>query len=273
MLVSLINLLIHPLPQILLLVSFCFYSHSRARTPADRTRADWVLLASIFAFFTNILFCSAADFLSTLRPYRLDLYAFALDRCVGSPAFAVGRFVHSSPALFAVVCAAYALLPIALLVSFWATATFRPAETRSAALTLSLSAFLLPLCYLLIPISGPAYAFPSFPALPVGPVLLASIPLTAAPNGMPSGHFAGALLICWFTRHWAAGRVASGVFLALTTLATLGLGEHYLIDLIAAVPYTYCILRLGRTTLVPSHRDRRDSSAVSVPVAPYMPVA
>jgi len=245
MLASLINLLIHPLAQILLLISLCLHAQLRACCPASRSRADWVLAASVLAFFTNILFCSVTDSLSPLRPYKLDLYAFALDRCLGSPAFLIGRLVHASPVLFLTVSAAYALLPIALLVSFWATVTFRPVETRFAALTLSLNAFLLPLCYLLVPISGPVYAFPSFPVLPVGLVDWAAIPLTAAPNGMPSGHFAGALLICWFTRHWLAGRVASSVFLVLTTLATLGLGEHYLIDLIAAIPYTVTILWLG----------------------------
>jgi hypothetical protein len=36
----------------------------------------------------------------------------------------------------------------------------------------------------------------------------------------------------------------AGLFLILTLLATLGLGEHYLIDLIVAVPYTVSVRAL-----------------------------
>jgi PAP2 superfamily len=52
-----------------------------------------------------------------------------------------------------------------------------------------------------------------------------------------------ALLILWFARHWIAGRLLSVAFLVLTVLSTLGAGEHYLFDLIVAVPYSAAVCR------------------------------
>jgi hypothetical protein len=74
--------------------------------------------------------------------------------------------------------------------------------------------------------------------------------LNAAPNGMnaiPSGHFAWALLIFWFARkHCArAVRTAAGIFMVLTCLATLGTGEHYIVDLILSVPFAAGIWALA----------------------------
>jgi hypothetical protein len=54
---------------------------------------------------------------------------------------------------------------------------------------------------------------------------------------MPSLHFAWALALCFHAR--GAGfraRLGYGAFLWLTALAILGLGEHYLIDLVVALP-------------------------------------
>ncbi|HEY2845078.1 MAG TPA: phosphatase PAP2 family protein, partial [Bryobacteraceae bacterium] len=73
---------------------------------------------------------------------------------------------------------------------------------------------------------------------------------------IPSLHTAWGLLIFWRTRGsvlWI--RAAAGLFLFLTLLATLGLGEHYLIDLIVAVPYAVS-LRACCMTQAGWSRDR-----------------
>ena len=62
-------------------------------------------------------------------------------------------------------------------------------------------------------------------------------------NAIPSLHSAWALLLFWSVRHcrqWI--RHAAAVFLALTLLATLGLGEHYVIDLVVAVPFAAFVM-------------------------------
>lgn len=60
---------------------------------------------------------------------------------------------------------------------------------------------------------------------------------TSVPNAMPSLHMTWALLV-WMAA-WELGWFASlnaSVFVVFTGLATLGLGEHYLIDLIVSIP-------------------------------------
>jgi hypothetical protein len=58
---------------------------------------------------------------------------------------------------------------------------------------------------------------------------------------MPSVH-AMALLIFWHSRPWRlAVRIFAGALLLFTVLATLGFGEHYLIDLVVAVPFALTV--------------------------------
>ena len=64
----------------------------------------------------------------------------------------------------------------------------------------------------------------------------------AARNCFPSLHFAWTLLTFWYSR--GMHPAARGLLLALaglTALSTLGLGEHYAIDLVAAVPFALWI--------------------------------
>lgn len=84
--------------------------------------------------------------------------------------------------------------------------------------------------YLLCPAGGPKYLADSIQGI----------------NAMPSGHFAWALLIWWFTRKHCGvfTQALAGVFVMLTFLATLGAGEHYVVDLIVAVPFAACVWML-----------------------------
>src|SRR4029077_13790136 len=73
-----------------------------------------------------------------------------------------------------------------------------------------------------------------------------------------SMHFALALLL-WFNARslHAAVRGAFAVLLGLTFLATLGLGEHYLIDLVAGVPLALTVQAICTRTLPWSDPARR----------------
>ena len=59
-------------------------------------------------------------------------------------------------------------------------------------------------------------------------------------NAIPSGHVAWSLLNLWFALRYCRKsiQVAMHVLCLLTCLATLGFGQHYMIDLIVAVPFT-----------------------------------
>ena len=67
------------------------------------------------------------------------------------------------------------------------------------------------------------------------------IPQHHAPvNCMPSMHLTWALLLAINARRrWL--QAALWVYASLITISTVGLGEHYLVDLIAAVPYTVAV--------------------------------
>jgi len=113
--------------------------------------------------------------------------------------------------------------------------------------TFALNMILAVPIYFLLPVCGPRYVFKAFPS-DADSQIPHPVFLSYPPNGIPSVHFSTALLIFWFLRRWKMGRIFGAVFLLLTFLATLGLGEHYLFDLIVAVPYTFGIYRLASRT-------------------------
>jgi len=71
------------------------------------------------------------------------------------------------------------------------------------------------------------------------------VPTSAPDNCMPSMHLTRAILIAINARSMRL-RLGLWVNVALTVVATLALREHYLVDLIAAVPYTLAIQWMAR---------------------------
>ncbi len=182
-----------------------------------------------------------------LRPLKLDLYIYGVDQALGfQPSFALGRMVVGHPSTIVFLAVTYQLLPLAMVAMFGGYLRHR-SEREAWSMV---SAFLLNLAlsvpfYLLCPVCGPAYAFPGFPNLPGGPVLLRPILLDAPANGVPSIHFSTALLVLWYGRKLPFGRSIGAVYAVLTAISTLASGEHYLFDLLVAVPYAAMILALG----------------------------
>jgi hypothetical protein len=84
---------------------------------------------------------------------------------------------------------------------------------------------------------------------------------------MPSGHFAWTLLLFWFARRYSSkgAQIAAGIYAALTFLATLGTGEHYVVDLILSFPFAACIWALA-------HRQWRLSALGSAVVLGWLVV-
>ena len=92
-----------------------------------------------------------------------------------------------------------------------------------------------------------------FPA--VGPVFYnwnAGFALLAPRNCMPSMHFTWSILMAWNAER-VRWRVLFIIYSLLIAVATLAIGEHYLIDLLAAVPYTV-VIQLGAASL---HRSKK----------------
>jgi hypothetical protein len=200
------------------------------------------------------------------RPNKLDAYILRIDGLLGfQPSFLLGRFFSAHPWLMTFEAVVYMFMPHAILAVlaiylWWASGAETWRMGRVALLNL-LGA--VPF-YCLLPACGPGYAFPGFPIdLPSHPGGIMSI--AEVPNAIPSLHFSSALLIAWFLRRWAGLRWLGIAFLIATAAATLGLGEHYVFDLLAAVPYALGVYWLGtREWLSRSAEERPCAAAVAV---------
>jgi hypothetical protein len=99
--------------------------------------------------------------------------------------------------------------------------------------------------YQVCPAEGPVYSFgtqfpnhlPNWGEISLAPYLSAGVH-----NAIPSMHMAWALLILWSAFELGPLALATaGGLVGLTLLATLGSGEHYLVDLVVSVPLAFAV--------------------------------
>jgi hypothetical protein len=79
-----------------------------------------------------------------------------------------------------------------------------------------------------------------------------SIAPTEFRNAFPSLHMTGALFVAWSAQPFGrAVRILAWLYAGVTVLATLGSGEHYLVDLLVAAPFALAIhLMIQRRELI-----------------------
>lgn len=175
-------------------------------------------------------------------PGTQDAVLLEADRALGGLfSYAVATVLEARPALATFAWLAYVTLPLevalVLLVAIRSDLPgMRPGRIMLACLATGLLGAAL---YRVCPAAGPMYAFSNFPYERPAPQPLAAIivPSQFPRNAIPSLHFAWAWILQraaqpvpwlrWTTLAWLAG----------TGIATLGYGEHYLIDLIVAFPF------------------------------------
>ena len=178
---------------------------------------------------------------------RYDQYFFLADKFFGSPAFYLSQIVSRFKWLETILIADYSMYVFiafsVVAVNFMFSDIARGYRTL---LAMVLSSTLASIIYTILPASGPSFAFAGYPFVIPVIVIPHVIYLTAAPNCFPSGHLTVALLAAVYLWRWNAGRIFASVHVLLTTLATLGLGEHYLIDLLAAIPFTVLLVYVSR---------------------------
>jgi hypothetical protein len=215
--------------------------------PSDQKRTEWMLVIAALALPIKALAEWCATRLDRIRPLKYDLYVYRIDALFGQPSFATGSVVEHHASLKILVSVSYGLLAIMIPLTFaaylWLASEI---ETVVLAYAFLLDFFLAVPIYLVIPVCGPAFAFPNFPFNGQQNISPHPIPIAAAPNGIPSVHMASALLIFWFLRRWRWGTVVGAGFAGLTAFATLGSGQHYFVDLICAVPYSVVVYRISR---------------------------
>jgi hypothetical protein len=209
-----------------------------------RTEALLFLVPALVTLFFTLEAAMFLGVISHYQPYTFDSYAYAGDRAFGpAVSFKVGQWFALYPWL-AAICTAIYLAPPPGLIFVYAmqVRSRRPPPIDIVTLLVALGALGYAL-YFAFPVCGPKFAFgPAFPFHPPDAALLSRDVLLVPPaprNAMPSLHFASALIAFLYARRH--GRIATAVaalFLLGTILATMGTGEHYLVDLIVAIPVT-----------------------------------
>jgi hypothetical protein len=193
------------------------------------------------------------------HPHTVDALLYRADLSLGLDPLTFARLVYSHYWLKVILFVAYSALPLVICVA-WAAE--RP---RAMFPSIFVAAGMAFVCYNVLPAVGPAHVFAGFPF--AAPHLIE--PGAWARNCVPSMHVTWSLLILWNVR----GRVMKSVawiFVALTGLATIGLGEHYFVDLIAAVPFSWAVqwVTERRLTQRPVEVKRADVDGVC-----HLPVA
>ena len=159
------------------------------------------------------------------------------------PSFSVGRVLHSSAALNSAAQVGYDALPLA--VAAVGAAVWRrrgEADARTIFLALALSGLVAWVCFAFLPAAGPVYKWGSrFPLSPPAPADLivgkGALAIEGFRNALPSMHMVAALLVVFATSSLStAWRLLACITCVITVVATLGTGQHYFIDLAAAVP-------------------------------------
>lgn len=235
------------------LVAAAFFAREALRGPERRHAAYILAGVAVFIAFGMV----TKTFLihsSVQASPALDWSALKLDAAAFgfSPSAWAVRAVPPGSGLRIALAIAYELLPLAMLAVF----ALEVRDPRRLPFGLFrgvlASGFAAALLYAVTPVTGPAYAlgaaFPDAlaPLLERMPVLLSTPAGAFAPrNAFPSFHLTWALvalLLAW--RFGGIARAVFGVYALLIAAATLALGEHYLIDLVAALPVLAAIAAL-----------------------------
>jgi len=174
-------------------------------------------------------------------PFTVDPALLRIDLALFSDAtYAAGRLLLRHPWLRWIAVYCYVALPLVGAAVYSLALIGRSGRVRPATLLClwGVAGALGALCYPLAPGVGPAWVFPGWPwHLPPLNLDRTLGPPEVPRNAMPSLHAAWALLVCWGAREaprWVWALLLP--WLVLMLLATLGIGGHYVIDLVAAIP-------------------------------------
>lgn len=192
-----------------------------------------------------------------LSSHTLDFNLYAFDASLGfHPSFWMGRIVSGTPWLHGLCASAYyGLAIIFVILATGAEVSFMRPNLIKAMLAAAVVGSIL---YFVVPAPGPVFVLPNrFPFSPptvsrFRRTALLDPPRTDPRNCMPSLHLSWALLIYLNVRWSRWRRICAGLLVVLTVMATMGFGQHYLIDLIVAVPFTLAVQEVSERQWFPA---------------------
>ena len=220
------HLFSHPAITFLVLLIACTAWVLRDEKDKSRQVLWLALLVSLIYLGLFDAFMAKAN---SLLHWKYDYYLLCLDRALGISSAGVALAFRRAWPVFKAI---YGLMLPAMVL--WLVVNRR----ANAAIIRGYAAELIvgPILYALLPAGGPAYAFDkAWTQIPVVDAKL--IHLESAPiNAFPSLHLATALLFV-LTARSRLWRGISIIFFAVTAVATLTTGEHYVIDLVAGLTF------------------------------------
>lgn len=245
--------------------SFCFAVQPWLKKRLCKTMKDdqAFLYTKQYLYFTFLfLFLGAAtgdalNLNSIILPITIDFDIYRIDLAYhGIAQWVYTHFEQFPIILQTIIYVAYDLLSIILLFSVALVMRDRRAEQLNIFRTLVVPFLLAFALYCFMPVAGPVYVFGyDYPWKDISWITQETAGQMHAVhpsprNGMPSMHFSGAMLVALVMmclRNKIFFYIAC-LFVLLTAIATLGLGEHYFVDLVAAAPFC---LALGTALLNP----------------------
>lgn len=231
----------------------------------DRRLLLYGLIPLVFFVGSEWMATTLLDITERLHPKTFDLFLYAFDSSLHVQAsFWVGQLFWKFQWLRRICLLFYIALPLPLALVYAA----RLRRSKPQALT-AMIAFLVTgpvgvIFYNMLPACGPVHLFGiGFPFHPLSTADAAQMPVVpvlikGARNAIPSLHMAWVLLIWWNSKgcsRWV--RAIALCFVWATVLATLGTGEHYLVDLVVAFPFSLLIQSLSSFSLPWSSGIRR----------------
>jgi hypothetical protein len=235
-----------------------FSSRGEARSVQGRALFD-SLIPPFFGLISPVFLACTGTFL----PRVLDLRMQQVGGLLGPlPPIWIGQLFDTLTPLKVLCTIVYGTLPVGIAVVHAVRFKRDPSETPRLLLAFVLIALFGYPLYFLLPMVGPREAWAAlnahaeFPprAIPVFESTSLIVGRLPPRNCMPSLHTAWSLSLLLSCRGLSRRMLSFGVgWFVCTELATLGLGEHWLIDLVVALPFTFAVYSL--TTTVQSSLD------------------
>ena len=181
-----------------------------------------------------------------LHPTVYDAVALALESAFGATSgFHVGAWAQSAKWFGSLLEFTYVELPLAYAIVYLLDRkhALKRRDAFADFVVMGLAGYAI---YHFCPVVGPRPVFKDWPltvlvpgAMPYEPAIFSAV---EPRNCVPSLHTGWAMLLFWRARSTGrVGTIFGTCFLLGTLLATLGLGQHYIIDLVVGIPFALIV--------------------------------
>jgi PAP2 superfamily len=226
----------------------------------------------LYGFVPSVLFVGSEymastllDITETLHPKTFDLFLYSFDASLRIQfSFLMGQVFWKWLWLRFICLVFYIALPLPLALVYAAQLRRKKESALAVMLAFLVTGPIGVLFYNMLPACGPIHAFgPAYPYHPLSSadamrMVVAPVLIKGARNAIPSLHMTWVLLVWWNSRGLARWiRAIALLFVVFTVMATLGIGEHYFIDLVVAFPFSLMVQALCSYNLPFRSGERR----------------